>query len=103
MGHPFRQAVCDPCVLLSLMSISSSCRIRHYRQQQQQDVQHVDRLAPADTSCAGCCLRVRCCCPARFPPPSHTELFRQYFEQFGKVVEAQIMVDHTSGRSRGFG
>jgi len=31
------------------------------------------------------------------------EIFRQHFERFGKVVEAQIMVDHTSGRSRGFG
>jgi RNA recognition motif-containing protein len=29
--------------------------------------------------------------------------FKQHFERFGKVVEAQIMVDHTSGRSRGFG
>jgi hypothetical protein len=31
------------------------------------------------------------------------ENFKQHFERFGKVVEAQIMVDHTSGRSRGFG
>jgi RNA recognition motif-containing protein len=31
------------------------------------------------------------------------EIFRQHFDRFGKVVEAQIMVDHTSGRSRGFG
>lgn len=31
------------------------------------------------------------------------ENFKQHFERFGKVIEAQIMVDHTSGRSRGFG
>lgn len=31
------------------------------------------------------------------------DAFKQHFERFGKVVEAQIMVDHTSGRSRGFG
>lgn len=31
------------------------------------------------------------------------ESFKQHFERFGKVTEAQIMVDHTSGRSRGFG
>lgn len=31
------------------------------------------------------------------------DLFKVYFEQYGKVLEAQIMVDHTSGRSRGFG
>lgn len=29
--------------------------------------------------------------------------FREYFSQFGEVVEAQIMQDHMSGRSRGFG
>lgn len=29
--------------------------------------------------------------------------FREYFRQFGPVTDAQIMVDHTSGRSRGFG
>jgi hypothetical protein len=31
------------------------------------------------------------------------EGFKSHFEQFGKIVEAQIMVDHVSGRSRGFG
>ncbi|KFM29136.1 Nuclear polyadenylated RNA-binding protein 4, partial [Auxenochlorella protothecoides] len=31
------------------------------------------------------------------------EAFKIYFEQFGEVVEAQIMQDHMSGRSRGFG
>jgi len=31
------------------------------------------------------------------------EAFKQHFERFGKVLEGQIMVDHTSGRSRGFG
>lgn len=35
--------------------------------------------------------------------PPTTEQFQQYFEQFGKVVDAQIMQDHYSGRSRGFG
>ena len=29
--------------------------------------------------------------------------FREYFGQFGDITEAQIMQDHTSGRSRGFG
>ncbi len=29
--------------------------------------------------------------------------FRTHFEQYGKVLEVQIMVDHISGRSRGFG
>uniref|UniRef100_A0A383VZF2 RRM domain-containing protein n=1 Tax=Tetradesmus obliquus TaxID=3088 RepID=A0A383VZF2_TETOB len=36
-------------------------------------------------------------------PETNEENFKQHFERFGKVVEAQIMVDHTSGRSRGFG
>jgi hypothetical protein len=35
--------------------------------------------------------------------PAAADIFKQHFERFGKVVEAQIMVDHTSGRSRGFG
>ena len=30
-------------------------------------------------------------------------LFKQHFEQFGPVTEAQIMLDFESGRSRGFG
>eukprot|EP00250_Pteridium_aquilinum_P014958 c22304_g1_i3 orf=421-1455(+) len=29
--------------------------------------------------------------------------FKRYFSQFGKVVENQIMLEHGSGRSRGFG
>jgi RNA-binding protein Musashi len=29
--------------------------------------------------------------------------FRAYFETFGRVVEAQIIRDRTTGRSRGFG
>eukprot|EP00741_Cyanophora_paradoxa_P016365 tig00020912_g15800.t2 len=29
--------------------------------------------------------------------------FRKYFEQFGRVVESQIMHDHETGRPRGFG
>eukprot|EP00878_Enallax_costatus_P017996 GHUV01018922.1.p1 GENE.GHUV01018922.1~~GHUV01018922.1.p1 ORF type:complete len:230 (+),score=48.72 GHUV01018922.1:339-1028(+) len=37
------------------------------------------------------------------PPETTEEVFKQHFERFGKVTEAQIMVDHTSGRSRGFG
>ncbi|KAJ7550257.1 hypothetical protein O6H91_07G091100 [Diphasiastrum complanatum] len=31
------------------------------------------------------------------------EEFGKHFSQFGKVVEHQIMLDHSSGRSRGFG
>jgi len=34
---------------------------------------------------------------------SKTAEFREYFMQFGPVTDAQIMVDHTTGRSRGFG
>jgi len=33
---------------------------------------------------------------------SNTE-FRKYFEEFGKVLETQVMTDRESGRSRGFG
>lgn len=29
--------------------------------------------------------------------------FKAYFERFGTISDAQIMQDHTSGRSRGFG
>ena len=29
--------------------------------------------------------------------------FKSHFEQFGPVTEAQIMIDHESQRSRGFG
>ncbi|CAK9209792.1 unnamed protein product [Sphagnum troendelagicum] len=37
-------------------------------------------------------------------PPSITdEEFRSYFAAFGNVVEHQIMQDHSTGRSRGFG
>lgn len=56
------------------------------------------------------------CCPAgppftpasrvpRLPAPcsAPAEQFRDYFSQYGEVVEAQIMQDHMSGRSRGFG
>ena len=35
--------------------------------------------------------------------PMAAEGFREYFGQYGAVTEAQIMQDHTSGRSRGFG
>ena len=31
------------------------------------------------------------------------EDFQEYFAKFGSVSEAQIMVDHQTGRSRGFG
>ena len=55
--------------------------------------------------------------PARRPPAGHrachpcpppcaaccADQFRAYFSQYGEVVEAQIMQDHMSGRSRGFG
>ena len=37
----------------------------------------------------------------KMSPPADD--FRAYFEGFGRVSEAQIMQDHTSGRSRGFG
>lgn len=41
---------------------------------------------------------------AHVRPSLHcAEQFKLYFERYGKVVEAQIMVDHTSNRSRGFG
>lgn len=36
-------------------------------------------------------------------PATKEEDFREYFEKFGPVLEAQIMIDHHSGRSRGFG
>eukprot|EP00249_Psilotum_nudum_P011867 c23431_g3_i1 orf=270-1289(+) len=37
-------------------------------------------------------------------PPSITEEeFKDYFAKFGTVVEHQIMQDHSTGRSRGFG
>lgn len=29
--------------------------------------------------------------------------FRAYFSQFGEVVDAQVMIDHNTGNSRGFG
>ncbi|KAI3436074.1 hypothetical protein D9Q98_002132 [Chlorella vulgaris] len=36
-------------------------------------------------------------------PDTTEDQFREYFSQFGDVMEAQIMQDHMSGRSRGFG
>jgi hypothetical protein len=30
-------------------------------------------------------------------------MLKQYFESFGAIDEAQVMFDHTTGRSRGFG
>ncbi|KAK2076615.1 hypothetical protein QBZ16_005375 [Prototheca wickerhamii] len=36
-------------------------------------------------------------------PETTEEQFKAYFERFGEVAEAQIMLDHMSGRSRGFG
>ncbi|KAK9862706.1 hypothetical protein WJX84_008352 [Apatococcus fuscideae] len=36
-------------------------------------------------------------------PDTDEDQFQEYFERYGKVTEAQIMQDHTSGRSRGFG
>lgn len=44
------------------------------------------------------CLTVPCC---RCALP--TEQFREYFTKFGTVLEATIMLDHNSNRSRGFG
>ncbi len=29
--------------------------------------------------------------------------FRQYFDAFGSIVDCQIMLDHNTQRSRGFG
>jgi hypothetical protein len=40
--------------------------------------------------------------PTLTVPPTPEE-FKRYFSQYGEVVEAQIMQDHMSGRSRGFG
>jgi len=37
------------------------------------------------------------------PPSSTNESLRAYFEQFGPILEAQIMKDRLRGRSRGFG
>lgn len=36
-------------------------------------------------------------------PDTTEDQFKEYFEQYGTISEAQIMVDHQSGRSRGFG
>lgn len=36
-------------------------------------------------------------------PETTSEELKDYFAQFGEVAEAQIMVDHTTNRSRGFG
>jgi len=36
-------------------------------------------------------------------PDTTEDQFKEYFEKYGVVLEAQIMVDHTSMRSRGFG
>ena len=32
-----------------------------------------------------------------------TDQFKEHFGQFGPVIDANIMMDHNSGRSRGFG
>eukprot|EP00195_Chlamydomonas_chlamydogama_P005718 CAMPEP_0202902426 /NCGR_PEP_ID=MMETSP1392-20130828/16842_1 /ASSEMBLY_ACC=CAM_ASM_000868 /TAXON_ID=225041 /ORGANISM="Chlamydomonas chlamydogama, Strain SAG 11-48b" /LENGTH=361 /DNA_ID=CAMNT_0049589185 /DNA_START=81 /DNA_END=1168 /DNA_ORIENTATION=- len=36
-------------------------------------------------------------------PETQDEEFKAYFSRFGTITEAQVMVDHNSGRSRGFG
>ncbi|GLI59205.1 hypothetical protein VaNZ11_001041 [Volvox africanus] len=36
-------------------------------------------------------------------PDTEDVHLKQYFEQYGPVIEALVMVDHNSGRSRGFG
>ena len=33
----------------------------------------------------------------------NAEEFKSFFEKFGKIAECQIMQDHSTGRSRGFG
>lgn len=35
--------------------------------------------------------------------PNVVDEFKEYFEAYGKVSEHQIMLDHSTGRSRGFG
>lgn len=37
------------------------------------------------------------------PSACHNEEFRAYFSRFGTIVEAQVMFDHQTGNSRGFG
>lgn len=37
------------------------------------------------------------------PSGCGVEEFRCYFSQFGEVVDAQVMIDHNTGNSRGFG
>lgn len=37
------------------------------------------------------------------PSSCGVDEFRAYFSQFGEVVDAQVMIDHNTGNSRGFG
>ena len=37
------------------------------------------------------------------PSSCGNEDFKAYFQQFGEVVDAQVMIDHNTGNSRGFG
>ena len=37
------------------------------------------------------------------PSSCGNEEFKAYFQQFGEVVDAQVMIDHNTGNSRGFG
>lgn len=37
------------------------------------------------------------------PSSCNSEEFRNYFQTFGEVVDAQVMIDHNTGNSRGFG
>lgn len=37
------------------------------------------------------------------PSSCGTEEFKGYFQTFGEVVDAQVMIDHNTGNSRGFG
>lgn len=37
------------------------------------------------------------------PSSCGADEFRSYFSQFGEVVDAQVMIDHNTGNSRGFG
>ena len=85
-------------------------RVRH-RQRQRQQLKLSPQLQLEPSLLAAACLRpalrsLFLTCPCAALPcvsPLPADEFRAYFSQYGEVVEAQIMQDHMSGRSRGFG